>query len=163
MMVRLATNLVVVPYLCIACGGAAAASTTSVTNGASATGESACLRQANASYEQKTDEPGKIGVRHVLVRHAESKNPSGATRTREQACERALDARKKLESGADWDDVVKEFSDEKGSAERHGSLGSVTRGDLDPAFAGAAFSLGVDETSYVIESKAGFHVIQRTE
>jgi parvulin-like peptidyl-prolyl isomerase len=97
------------------------------------------------------------------VRHAESKNPSGATRSREQACERALEARKKLESGTDWDDVAKEYSDEKGVADRHGSLGSVTRGDLNPAFAAAAFSLGVDETSYVVESEAGFHLIQRTE
>jgi hypothetical protein len=155
--------LLAVPFLAIACGGAPAASGAKGPEGASATSESACLTQANASYERKPNEPGRIGVRHILVRHADSKNPSGATRTREQACERALEARKKLESGADWDEVVKEYSDEKGAAERQGSLGSVTRGDLDPAFAAAAFSLGVDETSHVVESKAGFHLIQRTE
>jgi hypothetical protein len=152
-----------VPYLAIACGGAGAAGGARAPDGASAAGESSCLVQANASYERKPNEPGRIGVRHVLVRHAASKNPGGATRTREQACERALEARKKLESGADWDDVVKEYSDEKGASERQGSLGSVARGDLDPTFAAAAFGLGVDETSHVVESKAGFHLIQRTE
>jgi hypothetical protein len=155
--------MVLVPFLAIACGGAATSGGAKGPDATSAAGESSCLGQANASYEKKPDAPSRIGVRHVLVRHAESKNPSGATRTREQACERALEARKKLESGADWDDVVKEYSDEKGAAERHGSLGSVVRGDLDPAFAAAAFSLGVDETSHVVESKAGFHLIQRTE
>jgi hypothetical protein len=162
-MFRLASRLVVVPSFAIACGGAAAANGVKMPDGASTAGQSSCLTQANASYERKPDEPHRIGVRHVLVRHTESKNPSGATRTREQGCERALAARKKLETGASWDDVVKEYSDEKGAAERHGSLGSVTREDLDPAFASAAFSLGVDETSYVVESKAGFHLIQRTE
>lgn len=162
-MVRLVSHFVAVPCLAVACGGRAAASGAKGPEGATATSESACLKQANASYEKKANEPGRIGVRHILVRHAESKNPSGATRTREQACERALEARKKLESGADWDDVVNEYSDEKGAGERHGSLGTVTRGDLDPVFADAAFTLGVDETSHVVESKAGFHVIQRTE
>jgi peptidyl-prolyl cis-trans isomerase NIMA-interacting 1 len=162
-MVRIASRLVAVPCFAVACGGAAAASGAKGPDAAGTTGESSCLTQAQASYERKPNEPNRIGVRHVLVRHAESKNPSGATRTREQACERALVARKKLEAGADWDDVVKEFSDEKGAAERHGSLGSVTRGDLEPAFAAAAFGLAVDETSYVVESKAGFHLIQRTE
>jgi len=162
-MVRVASHLVAVPFLAVACGGATAASGAKGPGGASTTGESSCLTQANASYERKPNEPGRVGVRHILVRHAESKNPNGATRTREQACERALEARKKLESAADWDEVVKEYSDEKGAAERHGSLGNVARGDLDPAFAAAAFSLGVDETSHVVESKAGFHLIQRTE
>lgn len=157
------TALLAVPLFAIACGSAAASNSAKGPEGASATGESSCLTQAHASYERKLNEPNRIGVRHVLVRHAESKNPSGATRTREQACERALEARKKLESGADWDDVVKEYSDEKGAGERHGSLGGVSRGDLDPAFAAAAFSLVVDETSHVVESKAGFHLIQRTE
>jgi NIMA-interacting peptidyl-prolyl cis-trans isomerase 1 len=161
--VHLARSLVAVPFLAIACGGAAPTGGAKGPDGATTTSESPCLTRANASYERKPDEPRRIGVRHVLVRHAESKNPGGATRTRVQACERALEARKKLESGADWDEVVKEYSDEKGAAERHGSLGSVTRGDLDPAFAAAAFSLGVDETSYVVESKAGFHLIRRTE
>jgi len=160
---RLVSRMVAVSSLAIACGGSAAAGGAKGPDGTSATGESSCLAKANASYERKPNEPRRIGVRHVLVRHAESKNASGATRTREQACERALEARKKLESGADWDDVVKEYSDEKGAAERHGSLGSVARDDLEPAFAAAAFSLGVDETSYVVESKAGFHLIQRTE
>lgn len=163
MMVRVASRLIAVSSLAIACGGATAASGAKEPGGASTTGESSCLTQANASYERKPNEPERIGLRHILVRHAESKNPGGATRTREQACNRALDARKKLESGADWDEVVKEYSDERGAAERHGSLGNVTRGDLDPAFAAAAFNLDVDETSHVVESKAGFHLIQRTD
>ena len=40
-------------------------------------------------------------------------------------------------------------------------LYDVTQGSLEPAFADAAFSLKVDELSYVVETKRGFHIIWR--
>jgi len=42
-----------------------------------------------------------------------------------------------------------------------GVLFGVAQSDLHPAFAGAAFSLQVDELSYVVETPRGFHVIWR--
>ena len=97
----------------------------------------------------------------IVVRHAELAHPDGATRTRGQACLRALEALTKLKDGAKWDDVVKEYSDSPGPSA--GSLGSVTKEDLDPSFAAAAFALDVNEVSYVVESYRGFHVIMRTD
>ena len=44
-----------------------------------------------------------------------------------------------------------------------GALGSVSKSDLDPTFANAAFSLDVNELSHVVETDRGFHVIVRTE
>jgi len=121
-----------------------------------------CIARANGKREKRADEPVRIGLRHILVRHADSKRADGEQRTREQACLRALEALQKLESSGDWDAVVAEYSDEKGAAARHGSLGDLTRDDLDPDFADAAFELDVDELSYVVESQSGFHVILRT-
>ena len=126
--------------------------------------EAQCLDAANRPRERVAHEPAVVGLRHILIRHAESrrKDPK-ITRTRGLACMRALDALHALEGGADWDSTVAEYSDEKGAATRKGSLGTVRRDDLEPAFADAAFGLEIDQLSYVVESPAGFHIILRVE
>ena len=126
--------------------------------------ERECLERASGEHTKQPDEPARIGLRHILVRHTDSaRADAGVTRTRGQACLRALEALKALEAGTEWDQAVTEYSDEKGAAARHGSLGSLTRDDLDPAFADAAFELEPDQLSYAVESPAGFHVILRVE
>ena len=42
-------------------------------------------------------------------------------------------------------------------------LGAVSRSEVAPPFADAAFELHVGDVSYVVESEFGFHVIMRTE
>ena len=126
--------------------------------------ESECLEHANGDHARKPDEPVRIGLRHILVRHTGStRADASVTRTRGAACLRALEALKALEGGTEWDEAVAKYSDEKGAATRHGSLGSLTRDDLEPKFADAAFELEPDQLSYVVESPAGFHVILRVE
>ena len=75
----------------------------------------------------------------------------------------AREAREKLEQGASFADVVATYSEEPGAATREGSIGSVQRSDVVPAFADAAFELGRGEVSHVVETDFGFHVIMRTE
>lgn len=157
-------NRYVLVLLC-ACGGAAAE--TKPTTTATATDDSPaakCLAIAGAQRQHKADEPSRITVKHVLVKWTGAKNvPEGITRTREAACLRAQEARAKLEQGASFADVVKEYSDEPGAATREGLVGQVERRDVNPAFGDAAFELGRGDVSYVVESPSGFHVIMRTE
>lgn len=120
-----------------------------------------CLADARAPRTPKDSAPASIGVSHILIRHAELRDPRGATRSREQACLRALEARKKLEASGDWDAVVDEYSDAAGATK--GALGTVSRDQLDSTFADAAFALDVNELSYVVETERGFHIIVRTE
>jgi NIMA-interacting peptidyl-prolyl cis-trans isomerase 1 len=120
-----------------------------------------CLRDAAASREPPPNAPGRVELSHILVRHDALKRPEGATRSPEEACLRALEARSKLEAGADWAQVVKEYSDVGHDME--GSIGFVSYGDLEPNFANAAFALEVNELSYVVETERGFHIILRTE
>jgi peptidyl-prolyl cis-trans isomerase C len=108
--------------------------------------------------DPKPDAPLTIRVSHILVRHRELKQPSGATRAREAACLRALDALHALENGADWDEVVLEYNDANNDA-----LGRVRQEDLATDFANAAFALDVNEISYVVETSRGFHVILRKD
>lgn len=128
---------------------------------APASPEEQCLADAAAPRDTPEGAPESIDVSHILVRHAELDHPRGATRSRGEACLRALEALEALEGGGEWDDVVGEYSDAAGAT--MGALGTVSIEDVRPEFGAAAFSLEVDQLSYVVESEAGFHVILRTE
>ncbi len=109
-------------------------------------------------------QPTEIGAKHILVMHAQSKSkPPNVTRTREEARTRAEQVLIKVTQGVNFDDLVNEFSDEPGSAERHGDLGVFDRAQMVKPFADAAFSLQVGQVSGIVETPFGFHVIKRTE
>jgi NIMA-interacting peptidyl-prolyl cis-trans isomerase 1 len=123
-----------------------------------------CLALADAPRERKADEPTRITVKHILVKWSGAKNAvSGVTRTREDACLRALEAHAKLEQGASFADVVKDYSDDPGATTTEGLVGQIERRDVAPPFADAAFELARGEVSHVVESPSGFHVILRSE
>lgn len=116
-----------------------------------------CLTDAGTLLVAPADAPARVEVRHILVRHAELTDPKGASRTKEAACLQALAAIEALQSGTvDWATAVAKYSDSKDD-----DLGRVASDELDPAFAGAAFSLELDQLSYVVETPRGFHVILR--
>ena len=150
-----------------ACGGEATPAPASpATASASGGGGAAerCLAVAGAKRERKPSEPAKISAKHVLVKYAGAKKaPPTVTRTREQACLRAQEARAKLEQGTPFVDVVATYSEEPGATTREGSLGSIERSHVVPPFADAAFELAAGEVSHVVETDFGFHVIMRTE
>ena len=124
----------------------------------------ACFATAGAKRAKFSGEPEKITVKHVLVKYKAAKNASETvTRSRAEACLRAIEARDKVREGADFADVVKEYSDEDGAATREGSVGEVERKDLEKPFADAAFELGLNQMSDVVETPFGFHVILRSK
>ena len=71
--------------------------------------------------------------------------------------------RKRIYNGEDFKVLAALYSDDIASANNGGELGFVNRGDLVPEFERAAFKLGNEEISEVIESKYGFHIIQMLE
>jgi len=147
-----------------ACGGPSPSATQSHAAASDDSPSAKCLSIADAKRARKQDEPARITVKHVLVKWSGAKNaPDGMTRTREDACLRALEARSKLEQGASFADVVKEYSDEPGAATREGLVGQVERRDVAEPFADAAFELATGEVSHVVETKSGFHVILRSQ
>lgn len=108
--------------------------------------------------------PTRVGARHILVMHAKSMaKPENVTRTREEARQRAEECLTALRSGAAWEAVVGECSDEPGAAQRGGDLGVFERGSMVKAFSDAAFQLEVRAISDLVETPYGFHIIQRTE
>jgi hypothetical protein len=107
-----------------------------------------------------------VGAQHLLIMHKESmRAPPGVTRTKEEAKKRAEEALAKLKKGTDFDALVKEYTDEPGSKDKNppGDLGTFTRGRMVPPFEEAAFKLKPNETSELVETPFGYHIIKRTK
>lgn len=123
-----------------------------------------CLATANAKRAKFSGEPAKITVKHVLIKYKDAKNADEKiTRSRGEACLRALEALEKLKQSGDFNAVVSEFSEEPGAASRGGSVGTISRPDVAKNFADAAFELSLQQVSDVVETEFGFHIIMRTE
>jgi NIMA-interacting peptidyl-prolyl cis-trans isomerase 1 len=129
------------------------------------TADTRCLAIARATREsRKGNEPEKISVKHILVKFAGAKNAKAdIKRSRGDACTRALEARKQLQAGEPFANVVAEYSDEPGAASREGLVGSIKRSDVAAPFADAAWELKPNEVSHVVETDFGYHIIMRTE
>ena len=115
-------------------------------------------------YDQHRDEyrvPEQVKVSHILI-----KTPLPAPGAKED--EKAVaDARakaegvlKELKAGGDFAKLAEKYSDDPGSAKSGGELGWIGRGRTVPEFEKAAFSLAKGQTSDVVKSSYGFHIIR---
>lgn len=69
-----------------------------------------------------------------------------------------------LKSGANWDDLVKNFSQDKTSSGSGGQLKPFTTGQMVPEFEQAAFALkNPGDISQPVKSKFGWHIIKLVE
>lgn len=68
-----------------------------------------------------------------------------------------------VKAGKDFAELAKKSSEDQGSAAQGGSLGCFGRGRMVPEFENAAFSLGAGETSDLVKSPFGYHIIRVTE
>lgn len=66
----------------------------------------------------------------------------------------------KINQGADFSEMAKEYSKDPGSADSGGDLGFFGRGEMVPAFEESAFSLNPGEVSELVESSFGYHIIK---
>ncbi|WP_083006733.1 peptidylprolyl isomerase [Halomonas sp. GT] len=98
----------------------------------------------------------EVRARHVLVELT-------PTRNEDQARARAEQARQRLQQGADFASVAREFSDDRGSAMNGGELGWVRPGQTVPAFEEAMGSLSTNQLSEPVRSQFGYHVIEVLE
>lgn len=74
-----------------------------------------------------------------------------------------LDIRSKIENGASFSDLAKQYSQDPGSAAKGGQLPFYSRGELAPEFEASALSMKPGELSMPIKTQFGFHLIQLQE
>ncbi len=115
-------------------------------------------------YSQHQDEfrvPETVTVRHILI-----KTPvPGADGKVDQkgidaAKAKAEDIEKQLKNGADFATLAKQYSEDPGSAQNGGLLPPLTRGRTVPEFEQAAFNTPVGQTTGLIRTSYGFHIIR---
>lgn len=110
------------------------------------------LREAWREQNQSADRR----VSHIMVTF-------GDERSREEAEALASEALASLEEGESFADTAARYSDDTASAEDGGDLGVISRGFFGDAFDEAAFSLGVGESSQLVEMDGAFHILRVTE
>jgi len=120
-------------------------------------------RDLQAYYDQHRDEyrvAEQVKVSHILI-----KTPLPAPGAKEDekavaaARAKAEGVLKELKAGGDLAKLAEKFSDDPGSAKSGGELGWIGRGRTVPEFEKAAFSLGKGQTSDLVKSSYGFHII----
>jgi hypothetical protein len=77
--------------------------------------------------------------------------------------ERLLGYRKRIINGESFEALARLYSEDPGSARQGGDIGLRGRGELYPEFEAVAFKLEPDEISDIVESEAGYHIIQGIE
>lgn len=91
------------------------------------------------------------------------KNPPVSVEERIQVKEKLLEMRKRILNGESFSTLAILYSEDPGSAKKGGELGFYGRGQLYPQFEAVAYKLKDGEVSGVVETEAGYHIIQMIE
>ena len=108
-----------------------------------------------ASFQQGE----RVKASHILVRVQANADPAEREKARAKAAGLLAD----LKAGKDFAALAKQYSDDPGSGAQGGDLGYFQRGQMVPPFETAAFALPVGQTSDLVLSDFGFHIIRVTD
>ena len=92
-------------------------------------------------------------VRHILIK-------PNALVTTQQAKDRLLQLKIRIESGADFAQLARTNSDDRGSALRGGELGWVSKGQMVPEFEEIMRQTPIGTVSEPFRSEFGLHILQ---
>jgi len=100
-----------------------------------------------------------VHASHILIRTAENADAAAKAKAKSQAD----DLLAQIKKGGDFAALAKQHSQDPGSAPNGGDLGFFSKGQMVPAFEQAAFSLKPGQTSGVVETPFGYHIIRVSE
>lgn len=109
-----------------------------------------------SAHQDQFKVPEEVHTRHILITV-----PKGADAATDNAAKaKAQDILKQLQSGAKFADLAKKYSEDPGSKDQGGELPMMPTSNLDPAYAKAAMALNPGQTSSLVRSQFGYHIIQ---
>jgi peptidyl-prolyl cis-trans isomerase D len=101
---------------------------------------------------QQYQTPEQVRASHILLETA-GKNDDDVKK-------RAEEILKQVKSGTDFAELAKKVSEDKGSKANGGDLDYFGRGRMVPEFEQAAFSMQPGQTSDLVKSQFGYHIIK---
>ena len=98
---------------------------------------------------------GQVNARHIMKMCSDRMTPE----MQERKYKEILDIKQRLDAGEDFATLAMELSDDKASAQKGGDLGWFGIGRMVREFEKAAFALDSGETSEIIKTQFGYHII----
>jgi peptidyl-prolyl cis-trans isomerase SurA len=124
-------------------------------------GIEASRREVEEFYSKYKDSigviPDKVKLSHIY------RNPKSSIEQKKKYYDIANTILDSINQGADFSIMAKRYSQDPASAVNGGDLGFVKRGIFYPEFESVAFALNVGQISNIIETQAGYHIIQLLE
>ena len=126
-----------------------------VNNVAVSEAENRAFYDAHPEYFRQAEQ---VKASHILI----SCDSKAEASVRDEAKRKIRDIQKKLENGESFAELARQFSDCP-SKKHGGDLGFFEREKMVKPFADAAFALQTGETSGIVETGFGFHLIKVTD
>jgi peptidyl-prolyl cis-trans isomerase D len=118
------------------------------------------LKKAYAAAGTKYRIPEQRRASHILIKVA----PDADEATRSAARKKAEKILAEVKAAPErFAELAKKYSEDVGSAAKGGDLGLFGRGMMVKSFEDAAFALNAGETSGIVETEFGLHIIRVTE
>ncbi len=109
----------------------------------------------NAHQKEYTVEE-QVQTRHILI-----PVPAGSNAATDSAAKaKAQDVLNQVKAGGNFADLAKKYSEDPGSKDKGGELPMIPTSGLDQAYAKAAMALNPGQTSDLVKSQFGYHIIQ---
>ena len=115
--------------------------------------------QVTAFYSENPSEfqqGERVRASHILIGIPEGADPA----TKQLAFAKAAEVLSQVKAGGDFAALAKQHSTDPGSGPAGGDLGYFERGQMVGPFEQAAFSLAPSQTSEIVESPFGYHIIK---
>jgi peptidyl-prolyl cis-trans isomerase D len=112
-------------------------------------------------YDQHKDQyevKEQVRVRHILIAV-----PAGDAKADAAGKAKAEDILKQIKAGGNFADLASKNSDDPGSKVTGGELGWLDRGKTVPEFDKVAFTLAPGQTSDLVKTQFGYHILQVEE
>lgn len=118
--------------------------------------------QVEKYYSENKDSFEEVTARHILVRFKGSQVPArkdAPELSEEEALAKATKLKARLAAGEKFEELAKTESDDTGSGQGGGSLGTFGKGQMIPEFENVAFTQAIGQVSDPVKTAFGYHLI----